>query len=94
MAEDKDYHRLQKQLYRQSPFADWHMTQVTFKSANTDVTIPHTFNSQNVVFMPVSKSKECIIFRNPSTPWTNDYIQLRSSAAEATVTLLLGVPAR
>lgn len=88
---DLDYRRLQQQLFKQSPFAQWEIVTVTFDLTETDVVIPHSLGTQHVVFLPVDQSTAASFYRDPAAARTSSTIRLRSNVAPVTVTLLLGV---
>jgi hypothetical protein len=91
---------IDKRLFKFLPFEGWQFVEVTFESRDRDVKVPHTLNPESpedVAYIPVRISGgAAVIYDQPTridtinaVTWTRDYIAVRSSLADVTVTLLL-----
>ncbi len=82
-----------KRLTEQSAFARWAYRTVTFRGADTDTPVPHTFTGidpENIRVMPLAVDGDAYVYKAPGTrpPATRTTIWLRASAP-CTARLLL-----
>lgn len=89
-----------KELAKGLAFDGLQYVDVTFGAADTDLDIRHTLNPtsfEDVGYLVVKADRATSIYNDQTgtrRPWGQGYIILRSSVADATVTLLLFKPHR
>lgn len=83
---------------RLQPWAQWEEVDVVFNAtANTDTIVPHTLlpvDPEHVNYWPIRKGQAADVYHDVAftrKPWGAGYIVLRSTVANAKVTLLLTV---
>ena len=87
-----------KSLFRFLPFEGWAVREVAFEGRDVDTKVPHPFNTTEVFYIPIRiKGASATIYDQHQlvadgeqvTPWTNDYIVVRSTTDNVIVTLLV-----
>ncbi len=83
---------------RLQPWAQWEEVDVVFSStANADTNIPHSLlppSPEHIHYIPLRKGQAADVYHDSTgtrKPWGTGYIILRSTVANAKVTLLLTV---
>lgn len=93
-----DFLTLQAHLKQATPLTSFQYVEVTFAGANVDFDIKHALkptNSENIHYIVVRKDRSTDIYHDQSgtrRAWGKGYIVLRSSVANAKVTLLIFTP--
>jgi hypothetical protein len=84
------------QLRSQTPATQYERVRVTFGAADTDTVIPHGLrppSADHVDYQVIRADRATSLYHTiDGKAWAAGFIVLRSSAADATVTLLLTVP--
>jgi hypothetical protein len=79
------------------PFAQWEVVDVEFADADSDISVPHKLKPptpEHIYYIPLRKPQAADIYHDWSASriaWPEGAIRLRSSVANAKVTLLLVV---
>lgn len=87
-----------KELAKGVPFDAFQFIEVSFGAADTDLDIPHTLaplDPESLGYLVLKADRATSIYHDQTgtrRPWTRDYIVLRSSTANAVITLLLVKP--
>lgn len=78
----------------QVPFDQYAFLSVDFVAPGEDLRVYHDLtpaSPRDVIYIPVQKPKDCTIYDDATSEWTEKSIVLRSNLAPATVLLLLAV---